>query len=311
MIEAKPAVIAMIVAVLSQSAVCQTVISTKLEIRVMKRVYDQTEPKPFRGVGVFDLFRGQKRFDGASCPDRSDANGTVFCVIKCDANDKEAIKIYIQPPTNQDHLTGWVTPPGLDVELRGCKLSPSLVTARYDDARYALNNALKENRLVAEDTAAKNPLTSWKFLSNETSNLYHNIAVATETQQGRDGVISVLHHANEGARIYWTASNKLDAKELEEKGVLSEWETVSKSALLRWKVENVVPTAPRTKSQYWITTDRLQYLSNLRETDELLNSIENKTSEQAKFADDIKTLRSIPSTGDDSKRAIQIIEKWK
>ena len=84
----------------------------KLEIRVVKRTHADRNPIPFPGVGLFGLIRGQAKFEGGSCPDKSNANGTVLCSIKCRAQEKEPITIRVQPPTNQDHLAGWTTPPG-------------------------------------------------------------------------------------------------------------------------------------------------------------------------------------------------------
>ncbi|UUZ70083.1 hypothetical protein LP416_13330 [Polaromonas sp. P2-4] len=165
-------------------AVGQTDPVAKLEIRVVKRIYTDANQKPFPGVGLFDLIRGRAKLEGASCPDKSNASGTVYCSIKCRGDEKDPVTIRVQPPTNQDHLAGWVTPPGTDVELRGCALSPSVITARYEDARYALNNALLENKFAVAPLGSGSVPTAWKDLLKNPSPVYGSVATCNKDCSG-------------------------------------------------------------------------------------------------------------------------------
>jgi hypothetical protein len=45
--------------------------------------------------------------------------------------------------------------------------------------------------------------------------------------------------------------------------------------------------------------------------DRLLSEIANKNPEQLRLADDIKTLKSLPSTGKEAAGAVSVIESWK
>ncbi|UUZ70084.1 hypothetical protein LP416_13335 [Polaromonas sp. P2-4] len=106
-------------------------------------------------------------------------------------------------------------------------------------------------------------------------------------------------------------ATKLSPEEIREKRTLSDWQILSKSALLSAQFERVMPSPQRSKPQLLITADQKKYLLNLKEVDEMLDGVRIKTPEQAKLADDIKALRSIDSTAEDSKRALQIVEQWK
>ena len=116
-----------------------------LHILVEKLSYGDPVPKPFQGVGTFDLYRGSARLDGAKCPDKSGPSGRVVCTIPCKADDAVAMVVRVKPPSDQDVLAGWVTPTVRDVEVTRCAAKPATVSMTYEDARSALNNLLSKH----------------------------------------------------------------------------------------------------------------------------------------------------------------------
>ena len=289
----------------------------RLEIRVVKRVYLDPTMKPFAGVGLFDLVRGKTRMDGAACPEKSNGAGSVSCQVKCKADEKDLITIRVLPPTNQDHLAGWVTPPPIDVELRGCVLTPATITARYEDARYALNNTILQINLASlgpGDVSVRGVRggdTVWKDILSKPQPVFWRVSVAAKTTQGRKALFEILRYSNEGAKAYNVSPSKLTPSELAEKRALSEWETLTKNALLLSQFGRAIPPSQRSRTQLLLTSDRLGYLSNLKELDQALDDLKSKTPGQQKLSDDVKALRSLPSSGNEAKRSLQILEQWK
>lgn len=285
--------------------------STKLEIKVTKRTYGDETPKPFIGVGVFDLLRGRSKFEGASCPDKSGAGGGINCSIPCQKDQDTPITIRVRPPSDQDHLAGWVTPAPQDVELRGCTLVPQLLTMKYDDAKYALNNLLI-NKYASAGVPSGNTSDQWIDLFKSNPTLATKVAAgATASSSGRSDLLDIYRYASEGSKAYKLPTTKLSAEDAEASLALMKWQILSKSALLGAQVEKSVPASQRGRIKIEATGDVASYLVSLKIADTLLSDIKAKSPEQLKLADDIKTLRSMPVTGKDAEAAFPIIQQWK
>jgi hypothetical protein len=282
-----------------------------LEIKVIKRAYGEDTTKPFSGIGVFDLLRGRSKLEGASCPDRSGASGAINCSLPCDKKHTQSITIRIQPPSNQDHLTGWITPSAQDVELQGCKLSPKFVIMKYDDARYALNEVLVNKYVVSSNPPAKTS-SIWIRAFTVDPAVAEKVAIeAKTTAEGRSDLLDIYRFANEGSKSYKTLTGKLSTQEAEESAVLKRWQILSTSALLGAKFEKVIPADQRGSVKFLTTSDATSYLAGLKQADLVLGEIKHKTSEQLKLSDDIKTLRAIGVTSRDSQDTLSIIEQWR
>lgn len=291
-------------------AASQTTIA-KLEIKVIKKAYGDEVPKPFVGVGVFDILRGRVKLEGAQCPDKSGASGGMNCSIPCQANQDTPITIRIKPPSDQDHLAGWVTPAAQDIELRGCKLTPQLVTMKYDDAKYALNELIV-NKYAANGTPITNMPDHWVGLFKTNPVLATRVAVgATASAKGRGDLVDIYRFAGEGAKAFDSGSNKLTSVEVEESRALAKWQILSTSALLKAKLTKTIPESQLGVMKFDATVDLSSYLANLSKADTLLSEIKDKTPEQLKLADDIKTLRAMPVTGKNAQTALPILEQWK
>lgn len=286
--------------------------TAKLEIKVFKRTLGDKNPKPFPGVGVFALLRGHSKLDGASCPDISGATGSVNCTIPCSETQNTPVIIRVKPPSDQDHLAGWVTPPAQDIELLGCKLAPQVVSMKYDDAKYALNELIIANKYAAASSPdGKNP-DQWIAVFKTNPALPARTAtVATATAKGRGDLVRVYQIASEGAKEYDPQASKLTGDEIEQSQAFMKWLILSKSALLGSKLERIVPASSRGTFKFQPTNDKATYLSNLKQADDLLSGIKDKTPDQLKFADDIKTLQSMPASGNDAQSALPIIQQWK
>lgn len=294
---------------------------TSLQIKVVKRAYSHSEPRPFQGVGMFDVVRGTAKMDGANCPDKSNAAGVVRCRLKCDAKSKEVVTLRVQPPTNQDHLAGWVTPTAISVELKGCKLTPSEVIARYEDARFALENTLIGNNFAALSTGVglggggggqSGAAPAWTaILRNATRNAaFGDVSAAQKSSNGRKALFDVARFATEGSVAYTGDIGRLTAAEAEEKKALAQWEALSKNGLLLSQFERTVPGTTQG-ARLALSSDPAKYLENLRQADETLAAIKDKTPEQRKLADDIKALRALPAMGFDARPSLQIMQEWK
>lgn len=285
--------------------------SAKLEIHVVKRTYGDGNPKPFVGVGVFDLQRGKSKFEGASCPDKSGAGGAINCSIPCQADQETPITIRVKPPSDQDHLAGWVTPAAQDVELRGCKLVPQLITMKYDDAKYALNDFLLSKYAFASPNTGKGQ-EPWIDIFKSNPKLAAEVAASAKASaNGRSDLFNIYRLASESSKAYMMPTSKLSASETEESRALTKWQILSKSALLTAQWEKTVPQNERGNIKIVASDDIASYVANLKNADGVLSNIKNKTPDQLKLADDIKTLRSMPVTGKDALDALPIIQEWK
>jgi hypothetical protein len=295
---------------LSATAGAQAVEHTKLMIRVVKQAWKQTAHQPFAGIGVFDLLRGNDKFGGASCPDRSSTAGEVICLIPCRKQDDEAITLRVRPPSDQDGLTGWVTPPEQQVKMQRCKLVPGELMMRYDDARYALNELA--NQYVASLPGA-NPAgkdgNAWLRLANGSPDMAAKFAMdSAATPQGRAILGAVAELGASAANRPLGALLAIQNPEVE---ALKQWQVLSKSALLQAQVLQVMPEKHRESLDLRPTSDVGRYRANLLAADRAFGSISAKTPEQQRLVDDIKALRSASATGRDSEQASDILRGWK
>ena len=106
-------------------------------------------------------------------------------------------------------------------------------------------------------------------------------------------------------------NNKLTSVEVEENRALAKWQILSTSALLRAKLTKTIPESQLSVIKFDATVDLASYLTGLGKADTLLSDIKDKTPEQLKLADDIKTLRSMPVTGKKAQAVLPILEQWK
>jgi hypothetical protein len=149
-----------LVVVIGVSSVAEAQIPSlvTLTIDVARKSYKQVIPQPFPGVGLFELHRGGKRMENASCPDNSNDKGVVLCAITCKPTEAAAASIVVRPPSGKDALAGWVVPSRQTVTLKGCTLTPTRVAAVYEDARYALDRSIREAQVVAGSLSEGTPV---------------------------------------------------------------------------------------------------------------------------------------------------------
>jgi hypothetical protein len=293
--------------------------TVKLTINVVKQAYGDKAVKPFPGVGVFDLLRGKGKLDGAACPDRSGQRGELSCTIPCNRDADDAMVVRVRPPSDQDALAGWVTPAPQDIRVSRCGISPASVTMRYEDARYALNEFLSKQYFASSSGSAGSggggkPIATtetWIDIFKQDPNLASKIAGTTATPSGKADIADLYRIATEAAKTPDLQSSKLTKEERDQASALAMWQVLSKSALLRSQINTALPPNQRAHFSFQPTTDVATYRASLMTADRLLSEIANKNPEQLRLADDIKTLKSLPSTGKEAAGAVSIIENWK
>jgi hypothetical protein len=110
-----------------------------IPIVVKQRTQQAPKAAPFASVGLFEIYRGETKFTGASCPDLSNKDGHLSCTITCSEKERTSKNLRIVPPGKSIQVRGFVTPPAGEIELVGCKLNPDLVQEFvYTDSRLAL-----------------------------------------------------------------------------------------------------------------------------------------------------------------------------
>lgn len=294
------------------SASAQQKVAT-LHISVEKLSYGDAIPKPFQGVGTFDLFRGSAKLDGANCPDKSGPSGRVVCTIPCKPNDTIAMVVRVKPPSDQDVLAGWVTPTGLDVEVARCAVKPASVSMRYEDARFALNKRLSQQYFAAgaSGTGEGSDINGKVWISqiSDSTPLVAVVGKQAATASGRAQLIELHDLATEAARTPSLQSPAISAEDKALAESLAKWQVLTKSALLQAQIRQALPATQQANLSITPTANLAQYRANLDAVD-LLLARGPKSATQIKFADDIKALRSVQSVGKDATEAANVMRTW-
>lgn len=106
------------------------------------------EASAFSGVGGFAIYRGKERVKGSDCPDVSNSEGKLSCVVACDKADLLAKPLRVVPPTSSKapRVTGFIAPPSAAFTLKGCAASPSsLPPIVFRHASVALAELFEQN----------------------------------------------------------------------------------------------------------------------------------------------------------------------
>lgn len=289
-----------------------------LKIRVVKQAWGDKQPRPFSGVGVFDLIRGNTKLEGAACPDRSGVTGELACKIPCKPDADDVMTLRVRPPSDQDALAGWVTPPPQDVQVQRCSVAPALITMQYQDARFALNELLSKKYFATASGGGgaggttQTPLAEpWlELLKGSNVGLTKFASGKATTSTGRADLAKLYRVASEGTKLPGSLAADESPADHEQAAALAKWQLLSKSALLEAQVNKTLPAAQRGQIQLSATADLMKYRADLSAADRLLSNLPNKSPEQLRLSDDIKTLKALPATGTGAAPAAAIIEKW-
>ncbi|APV51464.1 hypothetical protein BWI17_18260 [Betaproteobacteria bacterium GR16-43] len=108
-----------------------------LPIRVVSK--SGTDTRAFQGVGPFEIKRNSAKFADATCPDESDSDGKLVCVVTCSKTDDGAKTLMLVPPSKGGRTKGYVAPTAQELKLTKCTLSPATErTFEYLDAGSAV-----------------------------------------------------------------------------------------------------------------------------------------------------------------------------
>lgn len=118
---------------------------------VMEKTVQKPVRSPFASVGLFQVFRGGTKVEKASCPDYSNKDGKLSCIIPCSATDNVPGNFSIVPPASGPRVKGYVAPPSKEVEVLGCKVTPNTPREfEYVDSLLALNELLRNEPMLAQ-----------------------------------------------------------------------------------------------------------------------------------------------------------------
>jgi hypothetical protein len=292
------------------AAIAQPSPSVSLTIQVTRRAYGDAVPKPFSGIGPFELHRNGMKMTGASCPDKSDQKGVVTCKITCQSNDAAPASIDVRPPSGQDGLAGWIVPPRRTVNLKGCVLDPGQVVALYEDARYALERQIVGANLVASGGQSVSTAVWASSIASDATALarLHDWA---KTSQGREAIVNIIEAAAAASGSSEYVSGRLSDAQRKELTALTAWQIAAKNALLKAQAERALGTqamSPTIK----VTATPEEYFSNLKELEKTIEGQKRPNSDVVKFGDDVRTLRSLKSVGtDDLGKSVGVLRGWK
>ncbi len=284
------------------------------QIAVEKHVPGEGTPRPFHGVGTFDLLRGTSPIDGARCPDKSNAAGQVTCVVPCKHDDAIPMVVRVRPPSDQDALAGWVAPSAKDIEVTKCVIKPTKLTMVYEDARFALNELLSKQYFAASGEAggvgSGAAQKIWVTLITKDSSVAAKVAATAKTSAGRLELLQLHQLATKAASAPNLQTSNLSMEERELTDALARWQVLSKSALLESQVSQALSPAQQGTLRIVPTTDLATYRLNLIRADEALTNAPRSSSQQ-RLADDVKTLKALPATGGGAAPADKIINSWR
>lgn len=120
-------------------------------VLVKEKSVQKPDGIPFERVGLFQVFRGGAKVDKASCPDYSNKDGKLSCIIPCSTADKVPGNFSIVPPDSGPRTKGYVAPPSRDVEILGCTVKPNTPREfEYVDSRFALHDLFRNEPLLAK-----------------------------------------------------------------------------------------------------------------------------------------------------------------
>lgn len=124
-------------------------------IVVTEKTVQKPIGNPFARVGLFQVFRGGTKVEKASCPDYSNKDGKLSCIIPCSATDNVPGNFSIVPPDSGPRVRGYVAPPSKEVEVLGCKVMPNTPREfEYVDSLLALNELLRNEPMLAQLASA-------------------------------------------------------------------------------------------------------------------------------------------------------------
>lgn len=131
--------------------------SIAVSLLVRQITHVRSTPHAFSGVGAFQIFRGNAVMAGSQCPEASDDEGRLSCVIVCDKTDALVKQLRIVPPSPSvaPRVKGYIAPASAAFQLKGCSISPvDLPPLVFRDAQTAFADLLKKHpefsRIVKE-----------------------------------------------------------------------------------------------------------------------------------------------------------------
>jgi hypothetical protein len=288
-----------------------------LSISVQKRTLNDDAPKPFQGVGTFDITRGSVKVEGATCPDHSGPGGQVRCTIPCKVADNDSMVFRVKAPSDQDVLVGYIAPVSVDVEVRKCAVKPATVTMLYEDAKHALDRLLKR-KFTTADTAGGWGGGNFTYSGGSwIDEIRRNPAAvkaasgSAASPEGRADLIAIHRYATLAAANVELQMPDQSAQTKALVDALAEWQVLTKSTLLEARMSQIYPKGSWGTMKLGATTDLTSYRAYLANADEFVGKAPNKSGDLLRLGDDIKTLKSTPSTGKDAAAATTILEGWK
>jgi len=249
-----------------------------LEVSVRQLTHVKKDAYAFPGVGVFQIVRGTQPFQGASCPDLSNKDGRLTCSIGCDKADATVKPLRVVPPSRA--VRGFIPPPLVDIELKGCTLvPPALPPFLYRDAKLVVENALQKAPELARTVAAMQDGKGFNFVPvGEALPVLVGVASSDKGRQA-------LYDLNAAAGAFAVSSTETDPNFAQ---TLSDYQVGITNILLREAVKSKAGSLPVSLK---ISFDKADYYNNLVAVEDALDRKVGRTPQQNIFLNDIQKLK--------------------
>lgn len=253
-------------------------------IVVMEKTVQKPNRSPFTSVGLFHVFRGGTKVEKASCPDYSNKDGKLSCIIPCSATDNVPGNFSIVPPDSGPRVKGYVPPPSREVEVLGCKVTPNTPQEfEYVDSLFALNELLRNEPMFAQLAPAPG--------AGKTPDLgtpARVLPIVAELARKPEGLAKV----NQFRKLSALAAEKAQA-EANPRGAqhLLQYSVGASNVLLKEIARNNTGIAGKEIKLTGATAD---YYSNLKTLEVGLESKMGRTPEENLLLNDVQTLGQQP-----------------
>ena len=258
---------------------------TLLVISVKQRTQQQQIPLPFTKVGAFEIFRGESKFASANCPDPSNKDGKTSCTITCEPKETIAKPLRVIPPGRALRVRGFVAPPAEDVELTGCKLTPSDEREFiYVESSLALAEFLKTEKAFVQ--IAKQSGNDWELADASLAVGVFKAVGATQAGKRKLAQFQEITGALAESRQMRQDSRGSELAKQHSFGVSN----VLLGEIVKTNLDS------ETASKIKLTGEKTDYYRNLQMIEVTLESKQARTSQQNLLLNDIQTLKAKPFT---------------
>lgn len=259
---------------------------TQITVRVKMQLKHSEPPRAFPGVDGFQIYRGSTKFDAASCPDASDREGKLVCLITCSASDTVEKTLRLVPPGKTARVKGYVAPAGEELKLAKCKVKPkSQWDFVYIDPVVSVAQIVaKEPKLAA---AARAQPDSNQLTFNSSAEAIAALEKVGETQQGRELLFSFQQ-----AALAATESQeiKLDPRARE---AVEKYPSVIGSIYFKNLVMRVKPDAAKFVT---IKADKAAYFSNMESVEKYLDKDAAKSPQVNMLLNQVQEWKTVPAS---------------